>query len=166
MTPIQYVIGDATHPIGKGRKIIAHCCNDIGAWGAGFVLAISRRWREPEHQYREWFNKMGKVVTLPLGAVQFVEVERGLSVANIIGQTGLGGRSYGLPPIRYHALGAGLAEIAHKACCDCSSVHMPRMGAGLAGGDWEVIELLIQETLCASDVAVYVYDLPREAMAA
>jgi hypothetical protein len=43
---------------------------------------------------------------------------------------------------------------------------MPRMGAGLAGGDWEVIELLIQETLCASDVAVYVYDLPREAMAA
>lgn len=166
MTSIQYVIGDATHPIGSGRKIIAHCCNDIGAWGAGFVLALSRRWREPERNYRQWFSQLGRVVTLPLGAVQFVQVESDISVANIIGQTGIGGRSSNLPPIRYHALGAGLAEISHKACCDCASVHMPRMGSGLAGGDWDVIELLVQETLCAADVDVYVYDLPREAVAA
>jgi hypothetical protein len=40
---IQYIAGDATAPIGDGNKIIAHVCNDIGAWGAGFVLAISKR---------------------------------------------------------------------------------------------------------------------------
>ena len=41
--PIQFITGDATAPIGKGNRIIAHVCNDIGAWGAGFVLAISKR---------------------------------------------------------------------------------------------------------------------------
>ncbi|MEV6001124.1 Appr-1-p processing protein, partial [Streptomyces griseomycini] len=28
----------------KGVKVIAHVCNDIGGWGKGFVLAVSRRW--------------------------------------------------------------------------------------------------------------------------
>lgn len=50
---IQYITGDATDPTGGGNKIIAHVCNDIGAWGAGFVLAISRRWPQPEAEYRK-----------------------------------------------------------------------------------------------------------------
>jgi len=35
---------------------------------------------------------------------------------------------------------------------------MPRIGCGLAGGDWSRIEPLIAETLCASDIDVTVYD--------
>ena len=48
---IHYRVGDATAPVADGPKIIAHICNDIGAWGRGFVLAISRRWPEPEKAY-------------------------------------------------------------------------------------------------------------------
>lgn len=44
---IEYVRGDATTPLGKGPKVIAHVRNDLGGWGKGFVLAISRRWPEP-----------------------------------------------------------------------------------------------------------------------
>jgi O-acetyl-ADP-ribose deacetylase (regulator of RNase III) len=42
---IFYMTGDATAPVGEGQKLIVHVCNDIGAWGAGFVLALSKRWK-------------------------------------------------------------------------------------------------------------------------
>jgi O-acetyl-ADP-ribose deacetylase (regulator of RNase III) len=48
MNEISYLQGDATSPQAKGNKIIAHICNDLGRWGKGFVLAISKRWPEPE----------------------------------------------------------------------------------------------------------------------
>jgi hypothetical protein len=34
---INFIVGDATTPIGDGLKIIVHVCNDIGGWGRGFV---------------------------------------------------------------------------------------------------------------------------------
>ncbi len=43
MKEISYLVGDATTPDTQGPKIISHICNDIGAWGKGFVLAISKR---------------------------------------------------------------------------------------------------------------------------
>ena len=49
---IHYIKGDASYPIGDEIKIIAHVCNDIGAWGKGFVLAISRRWDKPKIEYQ------------------------------------------------------------------------------------------------------------------
>lgn len=51
---ISYVIGDATDPPRDRPGIIAHVCNDIGAWGKGFVLALSRRWKQPEQDFRAW----------------------------------------------------------------------------------------------------------------
>jgi len=38
---------------------------------------------------------------------------------------------------------------------------MPRIGCGLAGGDWHTVEAIIGRTLCAGGVPVHVYDLPR-----
>ena len=35
---IRYVTGDATHPMGTSKRIVAQVCNHIGAWGAGFTL--------------------------------------------------------------------------------------------------------------------------------
>lgn len=39
-----------------------------------------------------------------------------------------------------------------------ASVHMPRIGAGLAGGKWEEIEPIIIRTLSAKNIPVLVYD--------
>jgi hypothetical protein len=36
---------------------------------------------------------------------------------------------------------------------------MPRIGVGLGGGSWPVIEGIIRETLCSKGVSVFVYDL-------
>jgi len=40
---LSFVTGDVTLPQGDGLKIVAHCCNDIGAFGAGVALAIAMR---------------------------------------------------------------------------------------------------------------------------
>jgi len=152
---IRFVKGDATAPAGDGAKVIVHVCNDLGKWGKGFVLAISRRWKEPERTYKASF---AAIPTPALGDVQFVAVERSIVVANLIGQHGIASRSANTPPVRYDAIREGLGKIAVQARATRASVHMPRIGCGLAGGDWRRIEPLIAETLCASDIDVTVYD--------
>ena len=39
-----------------------------------------------------------------------------------------------------------------------ATVHMPRIGCGLAGGTWDNIEPIIERTLCEADIEVSVYD--------
>lgn len=156
MSKIQFTNGDATQPIGNGAKIIVHICNDIGGWGAGFVLAISKRWKEPEAAYRRWHAGQSNP-PFELGQVQFVPVEPQLWVANMIGQRGIR-RSGGKPPIRYEAVQSGLEKVAQFAQEHSASVHMPRIGCGLAGGKWEEIETLIESTLVANGISVTVYD--------
>lgn len=154
---IDYRTGDATQPIGSDPKIIAHVCNDIGGWGRGFVMALSNRWPEPERKYREWYAER-RSNDFGLGAVQLVTVDNGLWVANMIGQRDVR-RVDGVPPIRYDALAECLGRLAEHAVERTASVHMPRIGAGLAGGDWERIEGIILEQLLPH-VSVTVYDLP------
>ena len=155
---IRYLVGDATRPAGDGNRIIVHVCNDVGGWGRGFVVALSRRWPQPEASYRAW-HKDRTANDFALGAVQLVKVEEGLWVANLIGQHGLRPQG-GKPPIRYEALASGLAKVAELAKKNAASVHMPRIGAGLAGGNWEAIEPLIVRELAERGLDVTVYDLP------
>jgi O-acetyl-ADP-ribose deacetylase (regulator of RNase III) len=157
VTKIEYRIGDATRPAGRGSRIICHVCNDEGAWGSGFVAALSRMWADPEAAYRSWFLG-GEAADFELGSVQIVRVEQGVWVANMIAQHGVGARE-GAPPIRYAALRSCLTTVADVSHERLASVHMPRIGCGLAGGEWSVVERVIMETLCARDIDVTVYDL-------
>jgi O-acetyl-ADP-ribose deacetylase (regulator of RNase III) len=155
-SPIRYLKGDATQPQAKGPKIIAHICNDRGGWGKGFVLAVSKRWEEPEAAYRKWHRERSEN-DFGLGAVQLVEVGPNLWVANMVSQHGMKTGSNG-PPIRYEAVAQCLEKLAALAKAHRASVHMPRIGTGLAGGTWEKIEPLIREHLCEQGVRVTVYD--------
>jgi O-acetyl-ADP-ribose deacetylase (regulator of RNase III) len=158
MAGITYRTGDATVPEGAGPKVIVHVCNDRGGWGRGFVVALSRRYPEPERDYRAWYagraqNDFG------LGAVRFVEVGPDLWVANLIGQAGYKTEN-GRPPVRYDAIARGLSAVAAFAQEHGAAVHMPRIGCGLAGGRWEEIEPILTERLTAAGVPVTVYDVP------
>ncbi|MFB6851205.1 macro domain-containing protein [Streptomyces sp. NPDC056121] len=156
MSEIAYVRGDATLPLGKGTRIVTHVCNDIGGRGKGFVLALSRRRPEPEAAYRRWHRERAKN-DFGLGAVQYVQVERHLWIAHMIGQRGTRTGSKGVP-VRYEAMDAGLTDIAAKAAELGASVHMPRIGCGLAGGKWSRVEPLISDRLVARGIVVTVYD--------
>lgn len=152
---IHYLKGDATRPVGEGNRIIVHVSNDVGGWGKGFVLAISKRWKAPEREFRAWYaSKAG----FELGAVQFVEVEEGLWVANLVGQHGLLADEEGLPPVRYAAIAEGLKKVAGFALERQASVHMPRIGCGLAGGTWDKVEPMIETALVKAGIEVTVYD--------
>ena len=146
---MKILIGDATRPEGDGPKVLAHVCNDLGLWGAGFVRAVSKRWKGPERDYRAAFE----AGALTLGTVRFVEVTPELTVANMVAQRGVRrGRSV---PLRYPALRAALIEVGRFARERKASVHMPRIGCGLAGGRWEEVEPILKETLDGLSVTVY-----------
>ncbi len=159
--PIHYTTGDAAAPAGDDHKIICHVCNDIGAWGAGFVVALSKRWKLPEQRYRAWHAGDSDDGPFELGEVQFVAVDPGTTVANMIGQRGIRRGSSGTSPVRYGAIRTALGRVADFALANSASVHMPRIGAGLGGGDWNTVEAVIEDELCGRSVAVTVYDLPR-----
>lgn len=161
---MKYVSGDATRPEGDGLKIIAHCCNNVGGWGAGFVVALSGRWERPEREYRLWAERSGKErFRKLLGAMQLVPVEDDVSVANIIGQDGMGRAPDGGPPIRYDAISRGfhfIAEYALSKTDQLVSVHMPRIGCSLAGGRWSEIEPMLDDHFIRRGIHVTVYDWP------
>lgn len=152
---ITYLIGDATYPQGEGQKIIAHIVNDIGAWGAGFVLALDQRWTWPRQAYLTEPN-------LVLGQVQFVNVAKDIVVANMIAQRGVRSRDNEVP-VRYDALREALERVRSTARFMGASIHMPRIGSGLGGGDWPTIEGIIEEVF--NTRPVFVYDLPSETYA-
>jgi len=160
---ISYIVGDATRPQGDGLKVVAHVVNDVGAWGAGFVKALSKKWTRPEAEYRRWHRERGDDFRKMLGCVQLVPVEIDIWVANVIGQQGTGRGPDGRPPVRYEALARGFVRIADFAAEHPErqiSVHAPRLGAGLAGGSWAEIEPLLERHLVTRGVPVTVYDLP------
>lgn len=158
--PIEYLIGDATQPKVAAHEpwIIANCCNNVGKWGAGFSGAISRKWKAPERVFRNDFrngrNRLGYTAIVPISG----GVATRQAVANIIGQDGIGTDRV---RVRYEALREGFKDV--RRWCDDNighpSVHMPRIGRGLAGGSWEVVEHMIYEEIAAWGVRVCVYDL-------
>lgn len=156
MVPLKIIRGDATSPQAKGPKLVAHVCNDLGGWGKGFVLAVSRRWPEPERAYRQWHRgRAGN--DFGLGATQLVQVRPDIWVANMVAQRGMRTGSSG-PPVRYDAVERCLATVGDHARRLRATVHMPRIGCGLAGGRWELIEPLVIAALCAEGVETTVYD--------
>lgn len=149
MSKIKYVDGDATYPIGDGKKIIVHCCNDVQKWGKGFVLALSKRWSAPEEFYRST-----PVKDLILGNVQIVEVEKNIIVANMIGQHDIKYSPDGQPPIRYNAIRTALTAVNKLAVKIGATIHAPKFGSGLSGGKWSEIEKIIKEVVTV-DVTIY-----------
>ena len=160
---IQYIKGDATQPEGEGPRVITHCCNNQGRWGAGFTAHLSQRWPQLKTAYLVWYKRRsgsGKITgPMGLGEVQFIEVEDKLWVANIIGQHGVGIGSGGRPPIRYDAIKRGLIHVCRFAVIHEAGIHMPKMGSGLAGGHWPNIEQLIKNELSNRGHVVTVYEL-------
>lgn len=180
MKDIKYLIGDATqckptdystnHLLngtytGEKSCIIPHICNDIGAWGAGFVIAVTNQLEaKPEAVYR-YFHKTNHELS-KIGEVQIVQSDKVpyITVVNIIGQNDTICED-NPTPINYVAVRKGLRTVATHILGtkgnENISVHMPRIGCGLAGGKWNIVEQIIIEELCKKDIDVTVYDLQK-----
>lgn len=148
---IHYLKGDVTCPQVKGNKIIAHICNNLGKMGAGVALSISKKWNSVRSEYLKLYNKDG----LNLGDVQFIQVEKFITVANMIAQEGIRMGGNGIPPIRYKAVEECLIKVADKAKEIHATVNIPFIGIGLAGGSWNKIEPIIKNIFTDVDILIY-----------
>jgi O-acetyl-ADP-ribose deacetylase (regulator of RNase III) len=155
---ITHVIGDATEiQVGMDDEyaIIAHVCNNVGAWGAGFVVPLGKKY--PAARNRFIIDAHAALPDrVPMGTVQFELVEPGVIVANMIAMNGVAsGRNP--RPLQMDQLAICLIKLNAMAERYKATVHMPRIGAGLAGGDWQEIASLLTRTMTAN---VVIYTLP------
>lgn len=115
ISSIRYLVGDALEPRGPGRKLIVHVVNDKGhTWGAGFALAIRKKWPDVQEDFREWASRSGH---LALGNLHATTVGDDLAVVHLICQHGYGPSVF--PRIRYGMLEACLAHVADRALSEC-----------------------------------------------
>lgn len=171
---ISHILGDmfdrsVTVPA-KGELLIAHVCNDVGVWGAGFTGPLAKEFPLSEVLYNRWVKAKDAITPFGLGRVQFIETHTEVGgrvwIANMVAQAGLPSRSNPRPFdrqafIRCLAVVEGfiLAHI-HATPRKDFSVLMPRVGTGYGGMHWDLVAPIIEETLDYPDV--YVYTLPSE----
>lgn len=155
--PIRYVHGDVTKPLGEGARIVCQLVNDRAVkWGGGVAKRFARLHKDAEDSFGAAI--MATPAHERLGRVVFVPVGDGLIVASIVAQEGFDPSLF--PRVRYAALQRGLAVVAERAAADHATVHMPRIGTGAAGGEWGVIEEMVDVELVAEGISVTVYDRP------
>lgn len=166
--------------------VIGQGTNCIGAMGKGFALAVADTWPHVKREFKRLHESVPTIRgTRPntaiapslLGTVQFVGVsEVGLrrrlrpnllAIANLFIQLEVGTERRraeydavrsSLTAARDQML-AGIAldprrpdEIIHP-----TSLALPRIGAGLSGGDWLTIRSIIDEVFGASPIDVTIY---------
>jgi O-acetyl-ADP-ribose deacetylase (regulator of RNase III) len=150
---INFVKGDATKAVSSSGSpvAIAHVCNNLGGWGKGFVLSLSAMNPAPERPYRASFSKGHPRPVL--GDVQIITLSPKLVVANLISQDGYVSKSR-RRALNYDALTTCLTDLNERLAASFE-IHMPRIGAGLAGGDWDQVEKIIETTLASRQVVVY-----------
>jgi O-acetyl-ADP-ribose deacetylase (regulator of RNase III) len=154
MTEIKYVNGDVLSLCAPGPLVvIPHVCNNVGAFGAGFALAVARKYPAAKKAYHA-------MTLLTLGTVGVVPVDpgNGIWIANMIAQDGLPSAKRRVV-IDYDALTDCLFQVAAE-CADLGAeVHAPKFGCGLAGGKWDRVENIIKQTLTHNRIPVTIYEL-------
>jgi O-acetyl-ADP-ribose deacetylase (regulator of RNase III) len=132
---------------------ICHGCNAQGVMGSGVARAIRDAYPKAYEDYRDEYERHG----LGLGATIWVEVPCPVvgtrTIINAITQQTFG--STGVH-VDYDAVRAVMAEINARIAAPFFA--MPKIGAGLGGGDWDVIESIIEEETTRVQPVVYVFD--------
>ena len=153
---IKYVDGNLFDFIDDHNPImIAHVCNNQGAAGAGFVLPLAAKYPTAIAMYYNWYKRHMHLrhddvycrkfyeQAFGLGSIQIVAVDNHVYVANMVAQI-LGGKR----PLYYNHLVHCMDTIAEQALevkDFPSNIICPQFGAGLAGGNWDFIEELIND---------------------
>lgn len=158
-----FVTGDIADVDGTtGPVIITHVVSDSArAWSRrGVAAALARKWPTAAAAFRAW--SIAAPGNLTLGHVHHVDLAdatgQQVTIASMVVQQG-----YGPGPttrLQYDALAAALGAVADIAVRNGATVHMPRIGAGQAGGRWDLIEAAVADRLVERGVPVTVHTLP------
>ena len=133
--------------------ILAHGCNKHGVMGSGVAKLVKEMYPKAFRQYVTDLED-----GFPLGSVSFWSPQETGNVefliANCLTQENMGndGKRY----VSYDAIDCCFNILNIIAVKTGLGIHIPRIGAGLGGGDWATIESIINDR--CKDVSVTVWD--------
>lgn len=134
-------------------NVIIHCANCFCTMGAGFAKQLAIR--HPEAVVADNLTKRGDISKL--GDISFA-YSHGKLIFNIYGQY-----RYGTDKrhVDYDALEFGLLKVKifldeYKFEKDfIPIIGMPRIGCGLAGGDWEIVKPIIRKIFGETNIHIH-----------
>jgi O-acetyl-ADP-ribose deacetylase (regulator of RNase III) len=144
---------------------LAHGVNCQGVMGAGVAKVVADKYPEVELAYRE-FCYRGKA---RVGIYQFTQTnDKKKAIVNMFTQENVGTDKrqvhYGGLARAFSSLNDDLFQFESQFAKENNSnvvirpaVAIPRIGAGLAGGDWDLIQEIIDGTTPLLDI--YLYEL-------
>ena len=134
--------------------VIAHGCNCFNTWGAG--IARQMRIAHKEAFEEDWKTRRGDAGKL---GTFTTAVSHGRRVFNLYTQYAYGNSTRHCD---YEAIRSSFE--AMRAYLDgwneTSSVKIgiPKIGCGLAGGDWDIVKLIVEDVFIGVDIYVYSLD--------
>ena len=158
MLDVEYRHGNAAIFSSKFATAIIHLVNDKAkTWGGfGFSRDLKRQHTRAFHDFRSW--TMHSPSEHRLGNVHLAELPENRYIVSVVAQAGYGPSA--TPRIRYGALDLGLEKASRRLTdLGVATVQMPRIGAGQAGGDWNIVAGIIRERLVSAGLTVRVLDL-------
>ena len=145
---VQYVSGDLIE-LAKGGEfdVILHGCNCHCTWGAGIAkymrYAFPEAYRADANTRRGDENKLGKYSSH--------HYPNGLTVVNCYTQ-------YGWNAIKKSVDYTAVEKVFERVAINFKGkkIGLPKIGAGLGGGDWNIIEGLLNKHLPNAVVVEYI----------
>ncbi len=140
---------------------IGHGCNCYNIMGAGVALAIRRKWPIMFEADRDFTRKgVGRLGHFSEAILNFAPTRIGF---NIYTQD-----RYGVSKrqVNYDALRNGVTGVCTRLALTTllgdrknRSLALPRIGAGLAGGEWSIIEPILAEIEQSTGISIIIYSL-------
>lgn len=135
------------------KGIIIHGCNTLGAMGAGLALDIRNTYPKAYEKYIEHFNEHG----LQLGLVIPVKVKDDVLIVNAMTQATVNkGPNDQRVHVDYDAIKTVFEKTVKLAKKYNMPIHFPQIGAGLAKGDWNKIQRIIDDVI-PEDMHAYLW---------
>lgn len=155
MASFRYIKGDVTE---AEEKVILQGCNAQGKMNSGVAKAIRDRWPNVFYDYSAEHEVNG----LALGAIYPVLVRDRINCIRKIVINGITQEFYGREPGRVYVDYWAISQVLFRTASflhdfGISDVAMPKIGAGLGGGDWDRISRIIQTDVVGRGINVWVY---------
>lgn len=141
--------------------VIAHGCNCRGGFGAGFAKYLAEQYPDARGMYFWKYNnegwKLGECQAV--GTSTYDEHGNNLWIVNCATQDRYWKEYEGERLVDYDALIEVFDKLNRLYKTLGTVIHMPKIGAGLAGGDWNKIKKLMESCFDEdTEVIVYEYD--------
>lgn len=157
---IVYRTGDLLEAFEKGDvNIMVHGVNTKGKMNSGIAKQIRAKYPSVFKSYKESLERSEILCKDPLGSINRVGIDNKI-ILNMFTQPDYGydGDRY----VDYEAIYNGFKTLINHYGHPSNKIGIPKIGAGLAGGDWDIIEIIINGIFTENDIYCYVLEEKKD----